>query len=108
MCSRREQVAATGIAWVANEYAGGDRFTREQAIQAIEHELRKWKIQAERISEVLSSAATGYVASAAGRESAALRLLVDVGADVQRAHIIRAARPPRRVTAIGVPTETRA
>jgi len=98
--ARREQVAATGIAWVADEYAQGDRFTREQAMEVIEHELRKWKIQAERITEVLSNAATGFVASAASRPSAALRLLVDLGADVQRAHAIRAARPPRRVVAI--------
>ena len=92
-------MAASGIAWVADEYARGDRFTRDQAIGVIEHELRKWKIQAERITEVLSSAATGFVASAARRPSVALRLLVDLGADVQRAHAIRAARPPRRVVA---------
>lgn len=93
-------MAATGIAWVADEYARGDRFTREQAIEVIEHELRKWKIQTERITEVLSNAAIGFVASAASRPSVALRLLVDLGADVQRAHAIRAARPPRRVVAM--------
>jgi hypothetical protein len=97
--ARRERVARRGIAWVAEEYARGDRFSREQAIQVIEHELRKWKIQADRITEVLSGAATDYVASDALAASIALRLLVDVGADIQRAHAIRAARPPRRVTA---------
>lgn len=91
----------TGIAWVANEYARGDRFTREQALEVIEHELRKWKIRGERITEVLSRAATGYVASEGSRAGAALRLLVDAGADIQRAHAIRAARPPRRMIAIG-------
>jgi hypothetical protein len=100
--ARREQVATTGIAWVANEYAQGERFTREQALQVIEHELRKWKIRDERITEVLSCAATGYVASAALPASLALRLLVDAGADAQRARTIRAARPPRRVIVIWV------
>jgi len=93
-------VATKGIAWVADEYAQGDRFTREQAIEVIEHELRKWKIQTERITEVLSGAAAGFVAGHASRARVALRLLVDLGANVQRAHAIRAARPPRRMVAI--------
>jgi SLT domain-containing protein len=91
-----EQVATTGIAWVANAYAQGDRFTREQAMQAIQQELRAWRVQPERTGEVLSSAATGYVDSAALRANVALQLLVDAGADVERARAIRAAQPPRR------------
>lgn len=92
-------MATTLIAWVANEYAQGDRFTRDQAIQVIEHELRKWKIQEERVTDVLSRAATGFVACEALQATVALRLLIDAGANVQRAHTIRAARPPRRMIA---------
>jgi hypothetical protein len=103
MHARREQVAAAGIAWVANESAQGDRFTREQALQAIDHELRKWKVRTGRITEVLSGAATGYVASGAVPASLALRLLLDAGADLQRANALRAARPPRRVERVMPP-----
>ena len=88
----REQVATIGIAWVANAYAQGDRFNREQAMQEIQNELRAWKVQPERTTEILSSAATGYVDSEALRANVALESLVDAGADVERARAIRAAQ----------------
>jgi hypothetical protein len=42
--------------------------------------------------QILSSAATGYVDSEALRAHVALELLVDAGADVERARAIRAAQ----------------
>jgi hypothetical protein len=101
MKADRERVAASSIAGVADLYARGDRFTWDSAMQEIQNLFTMWKIHPDRIREVMAKAATSYVDSDAWRADVALQLLVDAGADVQRARAIRAAQPPRRVIGIG-------
>jgi hypothetical protein len=101
MRADKVRVATSSVAGIAELYARGDRFTREQAIQEIRNELTAWKIPSDRIGEVMANAATNYVDSDAWRADVALQLLIDAGADVERARAIRAAQPPRRVIGIG-------
>jgi hypothetical protein len=101
MRADRVGVATSSVAAIAEIYARGDRFTWEQAMKEIRNELTAWKIPSERIREVMANAATNYVDSDAWRADVALQLLVDAGADVERARAIRAAQPPRRVIGIG-------
>jgi hypothetical protein len=101
MKANRERVAASCIAGLAEIYGRGERYTWEQAMQEIQRELKTWKIQPDRVGEVMAKAATSYVDSDAWRADVALQLLVDAGADVERARAIRAAEPPRRVIGIG-------
>ncbi len=93
----RKKVAAACIAGEAENYAIRDRYGRDQAIQNIQRELKVWKIAPSEAGEVMAKAASNYVDSDAWRADVALQLLVDLGADVERARAIRAARPrPRR------------
>ena len=92
----REQAAASSIAGLAELYAHGHRVTWNEAMQEIQARLQAWEIRPKRIREVMSTAATAYVDSYAWRAWVALQLLVDAGADVDRARAIRAQTPPHR------------
>jgi hypothetical protein len=99
--ANREQVAASTISGLAENYARGDRHTWDEAMQEIQDRLRAWKIRPERVAEVMANAATSFVDSDAWRADVALQLLVDAGANVERARAIRAAQPPPRIIGIG-------
>jgi len=103
----REEAAAGSIAGLAELYARGDQLGWDRAMQEIQDRLQAWEIRPRRISEVMSRAATGYVDSDAWRAYVALQLLVDAGADMQRARVIRAQVPPRRVVGLGQATPNR-
>lgn len=92
----REEAAASCIAGLAELYAHTGRPSWHQAIQEIQDSLAAWDIRTQRIGEVMSRAATGFVDSDAWRAEVALRLLVDAGAEVGRARVLRAQKPPRR------------
>ena len=96
----REAAAAASIAGLAEVYAHGGRLTWDTALQEIQYRLQAWEIRPRRIGEVMSIAATSYVDSDAWRANLALQLLVDAGADVERARVIRAQVPPRRVVGL--------
>jgi hypothetical protein len=96
----REAAAAASIAGLAELYARDGRLSWDTAMQEIQYRLRAWEIRPKRIGEVMSIAATGYVDSDAWRAPMALRLLVDAGADVERARVIRAHVPPRRIVGL--------
>lgn len=104
----RETAAAASIAGLAQLYAHSGRLTWDTALQEIRYRLQAWEIRPKRIGEVMSIAATGYVDSDAWRADLALQLLVDAGADVERARVIRAQVPPRRVVGAGRATPNRA
>jgi hypothetical protein len=63
-------------------------YGRDQAIQNIQRELKVWKIAPSEAGEVMAKTASNYVDSDAWRADVALRLLVDLGADVERAPAI--------------------
>jgi hypothetical protein len=104
----REAAAAGSIAGLAELYARDGRLGWDQAMQEIQDRLEAWEIRPKRIGEVMSMAATGYVDSDAWRAPAALQLLVDAAADVERARVIRAHVPPRQVVGLSraVPQRT--
>jgi hypothetical protein len=87
-------MAASSIGGLAETYAQRDRLAGDRAMQEIQDRLKMWKIPSDRVTEVLSAAATTFVDSDAWRADVALQLLVDAGADVDRARAIRAAQPP--------------
>ena len=99
--SDREHAAAASIAGAAERYANSGDLTWDTAMQEIQDRLRLWEIRPKRIGEVLSLAATGYLDSDAWYADAVLRLLVDAGADLQRATVLRNQVPPRRVVGLG-------
>jgi hypothetical protein len=103
----REEAAAFSIAGLAELYARGDRPGWDRAMQEIQERLEAWEIRPKRIGEVMSRAATGYVDSDAWRAHVALQLLVDAGANVDRARVIRAQVPPRRVIGLSQPAANR-
>ena len=103
----REEAAASSIAGLAELYARGGRLSWDTAIREIKERLRVWEIRPRRIGEVMSMAATGYVDSDAWRARVALHLLLDAGADEDRARVIRAQVPPRRVVGLGRPAPDR-
>jgi hypothetical protein len=76
-------------------------------MREIKERLRVWEIRPRRIGEVMSMAATGYVDSDAWRARVALHLLLDAGADEDRARVIRAQVPPRRVVGLRRPAPDR-
>jgi hypothetical protein len=69
-------------------------------MQEIQSRLQAWEIRPKRIGEVMSTAATAYVDSNAWRAWVTLQLLVDAGADVDRARVIRAQLPPHRIAGL--------
>jgi hypothetical protein len=93
----REEAAAASIAGLAELYAHDGRLTWDQGMQEIQDRLAAWEVRPKRIGEVLAKAATSFVDSDAWRAPVALQLLVDAGADVHRAQVLRAQVPPRRV-----------
>lgn len=97
----RKRVAAVCIAGEAENYAVRNRYGLDQAVQNIQRELRVWKIAPSEAGEVMARAASNYVDSDAWRADVALQLLVDLGADVERARAIRAAKPRPRPFGIG-------
>jgi hypothetical protein len=101
MMTDREGAAASSIAGLAELYARGGRPSWDTAVQGIQERLEVWEIRPKRIGEVLAMAATGYLDSDAWCAHVVLQLLVDAGADVERARIIRAHVPPRRVVGLG-------
>jgi len=103
----REEAAASSIAGLAELYARGGRLSWDTAMREIKERLRVWEIRPRRIGEVMSMAATGYVDSDAWRARVALHLLLDAGADEDRARVIRAQVPPRRVVGLGRPAADR-
>jgi hypothetical protein len=97
MRHRTSRRAAASIAGLAELYARDGRLSWDQALQEIQNRLAAWEVRPKRIDEVVSMAATSYVDRDAWRSHVALQLLVDAGANVERARIIRAQVPPRRI-----------
>jgi hypothetical protein len=104
----REEAAAAGIAGLAELYAHTGRLSWHQAMQEIQNSLAAWEVRPHRIGEVMARAATGFVDSDAWRAEVALQLLVDAGAEVGRARVLRAQVPPRRVVGLTRGTTRRA
>jgi hypothetical protein len=104
----REAAAAASIAGLAELFAHGGRLSWDTAMQEIQYRLQAWEIRPKRIGEVMSIAATGYVDSDTWRANLALQLLVDAGANVERARVIRAQVPPRRAVGLSRTRPTRA
>jgi hypothetical protein len=96
----REEAAASCLAGLAELYAHTGRPSWHQAMQEIQDNLAAWEVRPTRIGEVMSRAATGFVDSDAWRAEVALQLLVDAGAEVGRARVLRAQVPPRRVVGL--------
>lgn len=99
----REQAAASSIAGLAELYARGERLTWDEAMQEIQARLQAWEVRTGRIGEVMSMAASAHVDSDAWRAWVALQLLVDAGANVDRARVIRARLPLHRVAGLRGP-----
>lgn len=90
--SRKERVVAAGLGGLAAGYAQMRRLTRDDALAEIRQDLEASKLDGDQAVAVLSDAAARYVDGDQHYDSEALQLLVDAGADVDRARAIRAAR----------------
>jgi hypothetical protein len=89
-------MAAAGV---AERHAHLHRITRQEAMAEIREVLTHHNIPADRVGAVLSEAAAGYLTVHDGRWHAerALQVLLDAGADLQRAKAIKTERDARRL-----------
>jgi hypothetical protein len=93
--STSEQLAAASASGIAAGYAHIGRLSKAEALAEVDQALDEHRVPAARRREVLSQAAAGYTRP---RDvdwwyAEALDLLVEAGADRERAKQIRAARP---------------
>jgi hypothetical protein len=94
-----EELAAMAAAGVAERHAHLHRISRQEAMAKIHQVLIRQHIPADRVRAVLSEAAAGYLTVHDGRWHAerALQVLLDSGADLQRAKDIKTERDARRL-----------
>jgi hypothetical protein len=94
--STSEQLAAASASGLAAAYAHIRRLDKAAALAKIDEALKEYKVPTERRTAVLTDAAAVYSrpGSVDWWYDQALDLLVEAGADRERAEQIRDARPP--------------
>ncbi len=102
MMTTNERLAVASLTGIAEAHAQLRRLTWDEAMAEIQGCLANWKVAADRISEVLSQAASGYLDGETPGAPAALQLLIDAGADLDRARQIDQDRRQRPGLHIGV------
>jgi hypothetical protein len=100
--NNKAQLAAASIGGIAERYAV-QRLDWQQGAEEIQATLARYRIRANQVVEVLSTAAAGYLTTEGDRWYAAdaLRLLLDVGADESRARAVKAERDSKPRIRIG-------
>ena len=99
--SSAEGLAVASITGIAEAYASVHRLDWQQAMQEIQDCLAHYRIPAERIQEVLSEAARQYLSGDRHFHADALRLLLNAGADLDRAQVLGHEAGQRRSIRIG-------
>ena len=95
--SSREGLAIAAITGLAEAYASAHRLTWQQAMREIRDRVARYQIPTGRTTEVLSRVACRYLDAGNGYHAVALHLLLDAGADLDRARALRVEAARRRV-----------
>jgi hypothetical protein len=82
---RNERLAVASLTGTAEAYAQLHRLDWQSAMTDVQECLAHWKVAAGRVGEVLSHAAARYIDTETPGAPAALQLLIDAGADLDRA-----------------------
>jgi hypothetical protein len=99
--NRTERLAVASITGIAEAYGQLHRLDWDQAMTEVQDSLRHWRVAADRIEEVLSNAAVGYLDSENPGAQAALQFVLHAGANLDRTRLLAEERRRRPGIQIG-------